>query len=92
MWIDDAGYIGRVMKNSRKLIFVCNGSDCKKGGAKKVYKELKGITNETPFKGSCKFIKTKCMDMCKTAPNVIVGDFFCKKATAEKVLDQIKES
>ncbi len=80
------------MKHSRKLIFICIGSDCKKAGAKKLYKELKEITAQAPHRGSCKFIKTKCMDMCKTAPNVIVGDHFCKKTTAEKVLMEIKKS
>lgn len=80
------------MKHSRKLIFVCNGSDCKKAGAKKLNKELKEVADEAPLKGSCKFIKTQCMDMCKTAPNVIVGDHFCKKTTVEKVLEQLKKS
>lgn len=80
------------MKHSRKLIFVCTGSDCKKEGAKKLHKELKGLTDESSLKGSCKFIKTKCMDMCKTAPNVIVGDHFCKKANSAAVIGQIKKS
>ncbi|WP_057936634.1 (2Fe-2S) ferredoxin domain-containing protein [Algoriphagus resistens] len=80
------------MKHSRKLIFVCNGSDCKKEGAKKLYKELKELTDVPPLKGTCKFIKTKCMDMCKTAPNLIVGDHFCKSTTAEKVMAQVKKS
>ena len=93
MRIDDAGYIRRViMKHSRQLLFVCHGSDCKKAGAKKLHKELKLNTDEAPLKGSCKFIKTKCMDMCKTAPNVIVGDHFCKKTTPQKVLEQLKKS
>ncbi|MFC5623182.1 (2Fe-2S) ferredoxin domain-containing protein [Algoriphagus winogradskyi] len=80
------------MKHPRKLIFVCNGSDCKKEGAKKLSKELKNLTDQRPLKGSCKLIKTKCMDMCKTAPNVIVGEVFCKSTTAEKVLEQLKKS
>lgn len=80
------------MKHFRKLVFICNGSDCKKAGAKKLYKELKEMTDEVPLKGTCKYIKTKCMDMCKTTPNVIVGDYFCKNTSAEKVLTQIKKS
>ena len=80
------------MKHKRKLVFICNGSDCKKSGAKKLYKELKGATDEPSLRGSCKFIKTKCMDMCKTAPNIIVGDHFCKKTNVEKVLTEIKKS
>lgn len=80
------------MKHQRKLIFICNGSDCKKEGAKKLGKELKVQTDVSGMKGTCKFIKTKCMDMCKTAPNVIVGDYFCKKTDADKVMVQLKKS
>ena len=80
------------MKHTRKLVFICIGSDCKRAGAKKLYKELKDMTDGEGLKGTCKFIKTKCMDMCKTAPNVIVGEHFCKKTTAEIVLDQLKKS
>ncbi|WPR77583.1 (2Fe-2S) ferredoxin domain-containing protein [Algoriphagus sp. NG3] len=80
------------MKHNRKLVFICLGSDCKDSGAKKLCKSLKDALDEAPLRGSCKIIKTKCMDMCKTAPNVIVGDHFCKKTSLDKVLEQIKKS
>lgn len=79
------------MKHTRKLVFICNGSDCKDSGVKKLSKELERTMDEPPLRGSCKIIKTKCMDMCKTAPNVIVGEIFCKKTTVHKVLEQIKK-
>ena len=80
------------MKHQRELIFFCTGSDCKKSGGKSILKEFKEECDHGPLKGKLKLIKTKCLDMCKSAPVVIVGDQFCKKATAEKVLEKLKNS
>lgn len=79
------------MKHQRELIFFCTGSDCKKSGGKSILKELKAECDRGPLKGKLKLIKTKCLDMCKSAPVVIVGDQFCKKATAEKLLEKLKK-
>lgn len=78
------------MEKSRQLIFVCTGSDCKKAGAKKLLKELKEALNAPDRKGKYKLIKTKCLDRCKTAPNVIIKENFYKKASLSSILDQIK--
>lgn len=80
------------MKLNRELLFVCTGSDCKKSGAKLIFKDLKSECKQGDLKGGVKLIKTKCLDMCKSAPVVIVGDHFCKKATTEKILEKIKKS
>ncbi len=80
------------MKYHRELIFFCTGSDCKKSGGKSILKELKTTCEHGPLKGKLKLIKTKCLDMCKSAPIVIIGDQFCKNATGEKVLDKLKNS
>lgn len=80
------------MRINRKLVFICNGSDCKKSGAKKIRKELKDAATNGSLKGHCKFFQTKCMDMCKSAPVVIVDGHFCKKTDAKKVMDQIKKA
>jgi NADH:ubiquinone oxidoreductase subunit E len=79
------------MQIKRELIFVCTGSDCKKAGAKNLCKELKTATNQPPFKGNCKLIKTKCMDMCKSSPLVIVKGQYCKKTNSSKVLELLKK-
>ncbi len=79
------------MRVKRELIFVCTGSDCKKAGAKNLCKELKTATNQAPFKGQCKLIKTKCMDMCKSAPVVIVKDQYSKHTNSSKVLGLLKK-
>jgi NADH:ubiquinone oxidoreductase subunit E len=81
-----------VMKINRQLVFVCSGSDCKEAGSKRLRKDLKEAVHAAGLKGQCKFFQTKCMDMCKTAPMVIVGDHFCKKADTKSVIDQIKKA
>lgn len=80
------------MKHRRKLIFICTGSDCKKCGAKKLSGDLKEKMSKEPFKGGCKLVKTKCMDMCKSAPVLILGEYFIKKASLASVLERIKEN
>jgi len=80
------------MESKRKFIFICGGSDCKKSGSKILTKEIRKELNSKELKGKCKVIKTKCMDYCKSAPIVIVGQFVCKKATFEKVTLQIIKS
>lgn len=80
------------MKHKRELIFFCTGSDCKKSGGKSIFKELRSECKDGPYKGTLKLIKTKCLDMCKSAPVVIVGDHFCKEATTEKIMDKLKNS
>lgn len=80
------------MKLNRELIFICTGSDCKKSGGKSILKGLKAECSQGPLKGNLKLIKTKCLDMCKSAPVVIIGDHFCKKASTEKVLEKLKKS
>lgn len=52
---------------------------------------MKEELSSVPFKGQFKFVKTKCLDMCKSAPVTIIGDHFFKKATAEKIKEYIKK-
>lgn len=80
------------MKFNRQLVFICVGSDCKRAGSKKIRKELKEAATSGSIKGHCKFFQTKCMDMCKTAPMVIVDNHFCKKADTKAVIAQIQKA
>lgn len=64
----------------RKFIFICNGSDCKKEGCKKLQGEITELVNSNDYRGKFKIIKTKCMDFCKSAPVVIVENGVLKKA------------
>jgi NADH-quinone oxidoreductase subunit F len=68
------------MATYRKFIFVCNGSDCKREGCKKLQCEIKELTKSEDYKGKYKIIKTKCMDFCKSAPVVVINNDVIKKA------------
>jgi NADH:ubiquinone oxidoreductase subunit E len=92
VWVDDAVYFRNVMKSKRRLIFICNGSDCKKCGAKEIGKDLREESKSDHLKGTCKIIKTKCMDMCKSAPVAIVNEHFLKKTNAQKIILELKKS
>lgn len=80
------------MKFNRRLVFICSGSDCKKAGSKKIRKALKEAATDGSLKGHCKFFQTKCMDMCKSAPVVIVDNHFCKNSDVKEVMLQIKKA
>ncbi|MFC3415033.1 (2Fe-2S) ferredoxin domain-containing protein [Algoriphagus hitonicola] len=80
------------MKHKRQLVFLCGGSDCKGAGSKTIKKELKSELKSGVLKGHCKLIETKCLDMCKSAPVGIVGNHFCKKASADHIVKEIKKA
>ncbi|WP_291783062.1 (2Fe-2S) ferredoxin domain-containing protein [Cecembia sp.] len=68
------------MPTYRRFIFVCNGSDCKKEGCKKLQGEIKDLIKSEDYKGKFKIIKTKCMDFCKSAPLVVINNEVLKRA------------
>lgn len=73
------------MSPYRKFIFICNGSDCKKAGCKKLQSEIKDLVKSHEYQGKYKLIKTKCMDFCKSAPSVIIQNELIKKADLDRV-------
>lgn len=56
------------LTRSEILVFVCQGSDCKKGGSKKLRKCAKSYLKDQGFKKRALVVKTKCMDGCKRGP------------------------
>lgn len=68
------------MATYRKFIFICNGSDCKKEGCKKLQHEVRELVKSDDHKGKYKIVKTKCMDFCKSAPIVVINNEVVKKA------------
>ena len=67
------------------FVFVCNGKDCKKNGAKDLQKAFSKGLNERGLKGSAKVIKTKCTGRCKEAPVVIVGQHWLSRVKETQV-------
>ncbi len=66
-----------------KLICVCSGKDCKKRGAKKIFKNLKSTLKGRLLKGDILIIKTKCLDQCENAPVVIIDNGMAMKFSME---------
>jgi NADH:ubiquinone oxidoreductase subunit E len=77
------------MASYRKFIFICNGSDCKEEGCKKLQHEIKDLLKSEDHKGKYKIIKTKCMDFCKSAPVVVYHNEVIKKADLHAVKKKI---
>ncbi|MGY6522291.1 MAG: NAD(P)H-dependent oxidoreductase subunit E [Mongoliitalea sp.] len=77
------------MATYRRFIFVCNGSDCKKGGCKKLQKDIKDLIRSEDYKGKFKIIKTKCMDFCKSAPVVVLNNEVLKRSSVEVLKEKL---
>lgn len=73
------------MATYRRFIFVCNGSDCKKEGCKKLQSDIKELIKSEDYKGKFKIIKTKCMDFCKSAPLVVINNEVLKKVNLHDI-------
>ncbi len=72
----------------QNVVMICNGSDCKKRGAKEIGKALRGCAREHGCKKSTMFVRTKCTGLCKNAPVVCVqpNNKWVTKATPEKAI------
>lgn len=77
------------MATYRRFIFVCNGSDCKKEGCKKLQSDIKDLVRSENYKGKFKLIKTKCMDFCKSAPVVVINNEVLKRGSVEKLKEKL---
>lgn len=63
--------VKKKIERIERLVLVCNGSDCKKKGAKGIRKALKRASKDEGIFRSTHICKTKCNGFCKAAP--IVG-------------------
>jgi|GEM_PF-6361420 len=60
-------------KSNTNFVFICQGKDCRKAGAKALAKEVKLLKKSKPYK-SIQVVKCKCLDRCKFAPSVVYED------------------
>lgn len=58
-------------KEIKKIVFICNGKDCKKNGAGKIRKELKNTIESEKLKGDIRMVKCECLDLCSKGPVAI---------------------
>lgn len=56
------------LERTEHVVLVCEGSDCKKNGAKAVRKALKSHIKARGVRKSVLLLKTKCTDHCKRGP------------------------
>ena len=61
----------------RHVVFVCLGGSCRDAGADEVYAELKSARKELDLKGAVHLVRSRCMDRCDDACNVVVTPGTC---------------
>lgn len=79
-------------ENYCHFVFVCNGKDCCKSGAKDLQKQFSRELKDRGLKGSAKVIKTKCTGRCKQAPVAIVGQHWLgnvKESQVPLIVDEL---
>ena len=54
------------------LVLICNGSDCRKGGAKDLKKCARRVVKDVGAKKSTMLVRTKCTGLCKQGPVVVI--------------------
>ncbi len=74
-----------------QFVFVCKGSDCKKKGGKQLLKSFNKTLKSTNRSKSAVVIETKCMNRCKEAPTVVVGQKWLTKVKEGEVKSIIED-
>ncbi len=77
--------------NNQKYIFICGSKDCQKNGSDQVKNAFKEFIKENDLKKDVRVIKTKCMDFCKSGPNVIVQDQLYHKVSVSEAKAILKD-
>ncbi len=76
-----------------RFVMICHGSDCKKGGAKKLTSEAKKLLKaEGAFKTS-RIIKMRCTGHCKRAPicGLLPANTWLEKTSKSDLRDALIE-
>lgn len=62
----------RDVSKIRHVVMTCNGSDCRKRGAKELGKCARKTASEMGAKKSTMFVQTQCTGLCKQAPVMVI--------------------
>jgi (2Fe-2S) ferredoxin len=65
------------LEGVRHVVFVCMGANCRKAGADLVLDELKAARKELDLKSTVHLVRTRCMERCDDACNVVVTPGTC---------------
>jgi NADH-quinone oxidoreductase subunit F len=77
-------------KHTHKYIFICGSKSCRKRGSNKLIAELKDFIKSKGLKREIKLVKTKCMDYCKSGPNLINNDQLYHEVNPEEAKGILK--
>ncbi len=72
-------------RNQKQYIFVCQGKDCLKNGARQLQRDIEKLLKQ---RKRCQLIKTRCMDRCKDGPSLVIDDVWYGKVT-DSDLDEV---
>ncbi len=61
-------FMSKSFKTPQQVIYVCNGSKCKKRGGKELSRIFRDRVKSAGLKDTVEIIKTDCTDRCKFAP------------------------
>lgn len=62
----------RDVSKIQNVIMTCNGSDCRKNGAKGLHRCARRVAAELGAKKSTMFVRTRCTGLCKQGPIVVI--------------------
>lgn len=54
------------------VVLICNGSDCRKAGAKELRKCANRVAKDVGARKSTMLVRTKCTGLCKQGPVVVI--------------------
>lgn len=75
----------------QKFIFICGAKSCSRNGSEEVKSALKEYIKSNGLKKEVAIIKTKCMDFCKSGPNVVAGDQLYHKVSVKEAKALLQE-
>ncbi len=78
-------------KHTHKYIFICGSKSCRKSGSDILIAEIKDFIKSKKLKREVKLVKTKCMDYCKSGPNLVSNDQLYHEVSLEEVKGILKE-
>ena len=76
------------------LLIICNGSDCKKKGAKEIGKAARKTLKQLGVRKQTMVMRTKCSGLCKKAPVVALQpeNLWLTKTTPKEVSEVLTAS
>lgn len=83
--------MGKDYSQVKNFIFICNGSDCKKSGAKDLEKAVHFELKTRGQKNKSKIIKTKCTGRCKEAPVVLANNQWLSRVRLKEVREIVDD-